>query len=316
MSDFLNELKIVNVNITLDPNFYNIITTNKLPDNIIETVRILADGKPINIYTIAKSSKIECIDGFFSVIDNLNITETFDLFVLYKINEYGKEIESSNKLKINILCNPYIDLSPFSRLQKITTIDDMDLMEYNYIYENTNKKEIKHSDIRMQDILPYCEQELPVYECLEHAVHKYISNTHVEIGLNSVKTNVLILCADDRTLHGIKSKRIIHSVLGDDIIFDDTDFYFTGANIAKNKCPFINRVLAQNLTVVSKTKFDLIVLEHCPFMILTDNLEKILPLLDLNGMIISPTYRFYEQDPRLKQIVFDSQKKYVGYMLN
>lgn len=192
----------------------------------------------------------------------------------------------------------------------ITSNIEMTSCFFNVIYVSNKGSTIQYknivndeilpiSDIKPSDIEIYLDYELNIFDSIKRANDLYIKNTKRKITLDMNKTNILVLCANDRSIKEQKYKKILKKISNNNNLINNNDnqekenVYYVGFDISfesENKI----RCDISNLSV--NGKFNIVISEHCPFFVINKNIEKISSITINNGCLITPAYIIYYEE--------------------
>jgi len=301
---------ISNVNyklpIFLDQNYHNVLVYNGKCD-------LISNEKETRYYNISSDIEIKSTNHKISMLDYLEINGNFDQLYMNCSYNSINDLNFFNRIGKNAIVFCTNIIFSFFVEMKYTVIDkNLFYVEYQEIKNNNYYKELKCCNIKISDL--NVENRVNVFDSLNIAVENYMNSIKININVIDIqKTNILVLCADNRSIRNKKCEKIIKKILQEDFSFENCDFYFVGIDVTEDK-PFIYNSYVQNIS--SNNKFDIVLLEHCPSFVVESNYSLIRNLVDNNGMIICPDYKELRKKHDLKIFSISSCKEYISYILS
>lgn len=278
--------------IILNSEYCNIATFSPLSSTKFKLYEEFASkmDKPFNFYSFSKESFNTILGDIPNIINIINISGSFDYLFLNSNDKYEILGEIFDKLKCQIV---YFDDDTPLFLKKLKVFSYIEEKYKLYPYQqylHDKKEEINEVDIKIEQILPFINENLSVFSAISNVLPIFINTNRVNITLNSDKFNILVLCATTTSIQKQKYKNVIKMTLGN-VHYNDSDVYYLGVNINKESYPYISRCVFTNFHLnENSSKFNLIISEYCPFSVIYENSNHISNLLSDSGTVISPKY--------------------------
>lgn len=319
--------------IILDEKYFNIIIDSSTFDKLNEDNNLNTElhgylskitDKEIMYYTFKDYLYLICLGKPNLIFEYIDVVGNFDLIIIDLDGGLRKITYFANKYQSKILAmaddyliedyNDDFNDSPL-KFNSVKISDNFKIIAYNF-NGTSNKIEIfpKNNDILIGDLdmieLIYGSD---ILSCMDNLIINFIENTKVSIKLNKNKFNILVMCAEDKSIINEVYKNILEELNCSIEKNGNEDIYYVGYNINIPNKPYINRVSVENLKLIGDTKFDLVISEHCPFSVILNNSNLILSLMAEQADLISPFYKNVNKDvfqTLFKEIIRTSDNHY------
>lgn len=279
-----NEDGLINT-LELNNECYNVFTffepTNKLLDFL--TLKANECKRKLMIYNYDTMIYISGYGYTPFILDYIKIQGNPDLVICINVNEYGI------KLGQKYGCDIIVQSKDMSNNATEILPDLFYIKNNNIIGRSISISDKRKYNVKIAELIPFINEYSQVFTAINNAIRTFYESTHIEIILNSNRTNILVLCADDYTIKSERSKTILNIIL-DKPKYENTDFYYLGYNISETKDPYIIRGSVNNLKLNGSIYFDIILIEHCPYPVFSNNILNLKNILKNNGLIVSPNF--------------------------
>lgn len=285
--------------INLDPNYLNIAVVGMIPPSKSDRYEdlngfTLQFRKPVKYYVFQVVNQISLLGVIPYIIGKVQINGQFDYLYISRVNKLDNVESFYDKLKCPIVYFGDFNEFPLGKLLSGTTEINEQLKIYPFQSYVKNRfrshDKIKECDLNIAQILPYIRESISVFHSISVAIDSLIVNTKISITLNPDTHNILVLCATTETVERHAYKELIRLTLGD-VDYDSSSVYSIGPDIRIEIEPTSLRVRTENFSLnPDSPKFDMIIVEYCPYYAFYDNDNVINSLLADDGVILSPTY--------------------------
>lgn len=286
-----------------DPEYYNVITPYMGKINL-EIYHKMANenNKELKIYFYHLPVNINIYGTSPLIFDYVKIKGPVNLLVA------NNNVDFANRIAKKYGCD--IMLYRFSS----NDLDFSFIKNENITGRSLFTRNRTKTDIKLAEIIDYIDKTKDVFTALKNSVSNYIDNVKVEISLPINRTNILILCANTKTIKDESAKGIITNLLKS-VNFENVDFYYLGIDINEISSNGIIRCKLNNFilnSIENPNKFDIIVSEHCPFFVIGNDLNRIYSIINDDGIFISPSYlnRIPNSNELFTEVI--SKGRYVG----
>lgn len=182
---------------------------------------------------------------------------------------------------------------------------------------------INDSDITLNDFLDYNISDSPNLIGLDEYLRRFIQhvtiNTKNNLSLSQYNFNILIICTSTPAIKREKYKTIIQRCMGADVHFsEDTEVYHLGKDVYNISSNNIFRGCVNNLILDigykgKVTKFDIIISDGCPAMMINTDINYLKNLLSFKGLLILPGEQ--KRIPNGFEIVTSISDGYISLMM-
>lgn len=312
ISDVLNdffESKESDVVPMINESDFNILVFNTNTKQITGDVQRILNEYQDKLDTITKSIKVYSIDYVYPIdiignlpqlthmLPKLSMQNKFSLIICQ--NELLKTcLPTHFKDYINDHGLLIMDKNSSLNFDNIQGWNRVKLLESFHTFEPiiSNREELEYniydSDLKLSQLLLYSTSNnldrLELNEYLSGFIRTYIQNNIVEVKLSRKLINVLIMCSDESSIKRNKCLAILQRCIGINFDYDLVEFYHIGKNILHEEYPYISRCLVNNFNLLNSTKFDVIVSDSCPIVVINSNIQYISNLLKSEGGLILP----------------------------
>lgn len=159
-------------------------------------------------------------------------------------------------------------------------------------YSSTLNYNINKTDIDIDTFLSFTSSlninNTGLDEYLYSFIKCHLERKMINVELDKNKDNILVMCSNDLSIKRNKYVAILQRCMGSDFDTSNLNIYHLGKNIGYENYPFINRGIIDNFNVTGGYKFDIIISDSCPMMIITSNSNHISKLLKRGCVLIVP----------------------------
>jgi hypothetical protein len=296
---FMSDLSQIKPNI--NHNNFNILVINTASKSISANVKNLIYEYDNIIDRITSDIKIFVIDHIYQ-IDVIGQLPQIEYLLNIGKNKFDIVLCQSE------LCDCCAHLKQFIKYNGILVTDNQlnidDIYGWNFIRSidsfhlfspnindnmNTNYN-INNSDITMSEFLDYNTKykcnNISIDEILRDFInHKNKTKVNI-IELSKNYFNILVICSSTPSIKSDKYKSIIKNFIGNNISFtSDINVYHLGKDIYETSDNNIFRGVIYNL-IVKNSKFNIIISDGCPLMIINSDIDHIKDILLNDGILI------------------------------
>ena len=125
-------------------------------------------------------------------------------------------------------------------------------------------------------------------EYLSNFIKSHVQHNVVNVMLSKKYFNILVMCSDEHSIRMKESVKILQKCINEIIDLDEIEIYHIGKNILIEDDPFIRRCYVNNYHLMGNVKFDLIISDNCPVLVVNSYIDSIYDILKNDGGLILP----------------------------